>query len=80
MEDNIRLTQGYMEDLQRINDLAEPEGRLDDGINYNLTLMKSLSQSKLMGGRLDPRWMSSTHTEKLNDLEAKRTLQVFSRT
>ena len=44
MEDNIRLTQGYMEDLQRINDLAESARRLDDGINYNLTLMKSLAR------------------------------------
>ena len=78
MEDNIRLTQGYMEDLQRINDLAETARRLDDGINYNLTLMKSLSRmQKLMGGLTGPEMdvLARTTEEARADLEAKRTLQ-----
>ena len=31
-----------MEDLKRIDDLAESARRLDDGIRYNLTLLKNL--------------------------------------
>lgn len=78
MEDNIRLTQGYMADLQRINDLSESARRLDDGINYNLTLMKSLARmQKLMGGLTGPEMdvLSRTSEEARQDLDGKRTLQ-----
>lgn len=79
MEDNIRLSHGYMNDIQRINDLAECARRLDDGINYNLTLMKSLSRmQKLMGGLTGPEMdvLSKTSDEARQDLEAKRELQT----
>ena len=65
MEDNIRLTQGYMEDLKRIDDLAESARRVDDGINYNLTLLKSLSRiQQMMGGLTGPEMDVISKTEE----------------
>ena len=78
MEDNIRLSQGHLNDLKRINDLAESARRLDDSINYNLTLLKSLSRlQQMMGGLTGPELNAITRTgeEAKEVLDGKRQLQ-----
>lgn len=44
MEENFRLTHELMHQIERVNDLERAARKLDDGINYHLTLLKSLSR------------------------------------
>ncbi|MCA9540966.1 MAG: HAD-IG family 5'-nucleotidase [Myxococcales bacterium] len=78
MEDNIRQTHVHAEDLKRIHDLAEAARRLDDGINYHLTLLKSLGRMQQLLGRLtgpESRVIDRARESARVELEAKRGLQ-----
>jgi hypothetical protein len=52
MERDIRVSQENPETLGRLQDLEEGARRLDDSINYHLTLLKSLSRMHQLMGRL----------------------------
>lgn len=78
MEDNIRLTHEYKADLGRIHDLEEAARRLDDAINYQLTLIKSLGRMGQLLGRLtgpESRVVDRARESARAELEDKRALQ-----
>lgn len=78
MEDNIRLTHEYKADLARIHDLEEAARRLDDAINYQLTLMKSLGRMNQLLGRLtgpESRVVDRARESARAELDNKRALQ-----
>ena len=52
MEENIRFTHENMLALKRIHNLEEAARRIDDSINYHLTLLKSLGRMEQLLGRL----------------------------
>ncbi len=78
MEENIRLTQEHMEALLRVHRLSEAARRLDDGINYQLTLLKSLSRMEQMLGRFtgpESRVMERARDSARTEVDEKRALQ-----
>ena len=77
MEENIRLTHEQMHSLQRIHDLEEAARRLDDGINYHLTLLKSLGRmAQLIGSLTGPesRVVDGARERARGELDKKRAL------
>ncbi len=77
MEENIRLTHEQMHSLQRIHDLEEAARRLDDGINYHLTLLKSLGRMQQLIGSLtgpEARVIEGARERAKTELDRKRGL------
>ncbi len=77
MEDNIRLTHENMQSLKRIHDLEEAARKLDDGINYHLTLLKSLGRMQQLIGALtgpEARVIDSAKERSKTELDTKRDL------
>ena len=77
MEENIRLTHEHMHNLQRIHDLEEAARRLDDGINYHLTLLKSLGRMQQLIGSLtgpESRVVEGAREGAKTELDHKREL------
>ncbi len=79
MEENIRLTHEHKADLARIHDLEEAARRLDDAINYQLTLIKSLGRMGQLLGRLtgpESRVVDRARESARAELDQKRKLQA----
>jgi len=78
MEDNIRLTHEHKPDFDRIHDLEEAARRLDDSINYQLTLIKSLGRMGQLLGRLtgpESHVVDRARESARTELETRRRLQ-----
>lgn len=77
MEENIRLTHEQMSSLQRIHELEVGARLLDDGINYHLTLLKSLGRMRQLIGSLtgpESHVIESARERAKVELDVKREL------
>ena len=77
MEESIELTQAHLKNLRRITHLEDGAQRLDDDINYHLTLLKSLGRIQQMVGSLtgpESRVIESAREQAKSKLDENRAL------
>jgi 5'-nucleotidase len=79
MERDIRVSQENPKTLGRLQDLEEGARRLDDSINYHLTLLKSLSRMQQLMGRLttpESRVIESASESARSEVDRNREVQA----
>ena len=76
MEEILRITHLNLSKLDRLHELEEAARRLDDSINYHLTLLKSLARMEQLWGRLtgpENRVVEKARESARQEVEDKKT-------